>query len=74
MYEQLEKWEEAEKDWSKAIESDDYKNEALIYYRRAICYALLKKRQKAMADVKMAFNLSEDPELDNALQKFWAVL
>ena len=70
----LEKFEEAIKDFSKALESDDFKEESLMYFYRALCYIQVGKKKEAIADVQMAYNYKSDSELEKTLQEIWVTL
>ena len=74
MYSDMKKWDDAIKDYSKAIESEDFKKEAVVYYYRAIGYAQTSNWNAARADVQTAYNLTNDPQLEEDLQKLWKLL
>lgn len=74
MYMTKENWAKAIEDFSKAIEFDDYKSDPAIYYIRAIAYAQNNNLPAARNDVQTAYNLTNDPEMENALQKLWRAL
>lgn len=74
IYVELEKFEEAITDFTKALDSEDFKEESLMYFYRALCYAQLGKTQKAINDVQTAYNYNSDPEMEQTLQELWAKL
>ena len=74
IYVELEKFEEAIKDFSKALESADFKEEPLMYFYRALCYIQVGKRKEAIDDVQMAYNYNSDSEMEQTLQELWAKL
>ena len=74
MYMTKENWAKAVEDFSKAIEFDDYKSDPTIYYIRAIAYAQNKNLPAARNDVQTAYNLTNDPEMEKALQQLWKAL
>ena len=71
---QLEQWNDALKDFSRALQTDDFKGEALMYYYRAWCYASLGNFVSARKDVQTSYNLTNDPELEETLQALWQKL
>ena len=71
---QLEKWDDAIKDLSKAILTDDFKSDAVPYYFRALCYAYSGNLVSARKDVQTSYNLTDDPELEKTLQTLWQKL
>lgn len=74
IYAQLEQWENAIKDFSKSIESEDFKTDAMTYYLRALCYASAGDVVSARKDVQSSYNLTNDPEMEQALQALWQKL
>ena len=71
---QMEKWDDALKDFNVAIQSDDYKSDAVAYYYRALCYAYSGDLISARKDVQAAYNLTDDPEFEQTLQALWQKL
>lgn len=71
LYIKLEEWEKAEKDLNKVIKTEDYKRDAEPYVYRAICKSQQRKRQAACKDIEIAYNLTNDKELEDMLQKMW---
>ena len=71
LYIKLKEWEKAEKDLDKVIKTEDFKRDAEPYVYRAICKAQQRKRQAACKDIEIAYNLTNDKELEDMLQKMW---
>lgn len=71
LYIKLKEWEKAEKDLDKVIKTEDFKRDAEPYVYRAICKAQQRKRQAACKDIEVAYNLTNDKELEDMLQKMW---
>ncbi|NLI63682.1 MAG: tetratricopeptide repeat protein [Bacteroidales bacterium] len=71
LYAQLENYQQSIADYTIAIESEDFKTDAYVYYLRAISYLSLGNRKKAIKDVEIAYNLTDDAEFELELQKFW---
>jgi serine protease Do len=71
---QLEKWDDAIKDLTKAIQTDDFKSDATAYYYRALCYAYSGDLPSARKDVQTSYNLTDDPESEKVLQDLWQKL
>jgi serine protease Do len=71
---QMEKWEEALKDFNMAIQTEDFKSDAVIYYYRAWCSASTGDFVSARKDVQTAYNLTDDPEFEKTLQELWQKL
>ena len=71
---QIEQWEEAARDFSKALETDDFKSDAMIYYYRAWCLASSGDIIGARKDVQTSYNLTNDPEMEKTLQALWQKL
>ena len=67
----MEEWEKAEKDLDKVIKTEDFKRTAEPYVYRAICKTQQHQRQAACKDIKIAYNLTDDKELEDMLQKMW---
>ena len=74
LYAQLEQWSDAIKDLSKAIETEDFKTDAMAYYYRALCFASSGDVVSARKDVQSSYNLTNDPEMEKALQAVWQKL
>ena len=74
LFAQMEKWDDAIKDLNRAIDSDDYKTDAMAYYYRALCFAYSGNIVSARKDVQTAYNLADDPELEKTLQDLWQKL
>ena len=74
LYAQLEQWSDAIKDLSKAIETEDFKTDAMAYYYRALCFASSGDVVSARKDVQSSYNLTNDPEMEQALQAVWQKL
>ena len=71
---QTEQWSEAAKDFTKAIETEDFKSDAMIYYYRAWCLASSGDIIGARKDVQTSYNLTNDPEMEKTLQDLWQKL
>lgn len=71
LYIKLEEWEKAEKDLDKVIKTEDYKRTAAPYAFRAICKMKQRKREAACKDIEIAYNLTNDKELEKTLQQMW---
>ena len=71
LYIKLEEWEKAEKDLDKVIKTEDYKRTADPYAFRAICKMKQRKREAARKDIEIAYNLTNDKELEKTLQQMW---
>lgn len=71
IYIKLEEWQKAEKDLDKVIATEDYKRIAQVYVYRAICKMKQAKKQAACKDIEIAYNLTNDDELEDMLQKMW---
>lgn len=70
LYMKLREWEKAERDLNEVIKSEDYKRMAEPYVYRAICKKQYK-RQAACKDIEIAYNLTDDKDLEDTLQKMW---
>lgn len=73
-YMDVEEWDNAIKDFNKLVEFEDYKNDAYLYYVRAIAFAWIKNLTAARKDVQTAYNLTNDPDLEKKLQELWRKL
>lgn len=71
LYIKLEEWEKAEKDLDKVIKTEDYKRTADPYAFRAICKMKQRKLEAACKDIEIAYNLTNDKELEKTLQQMW---
>ena len=67
----LEEWLKAEMDFDKVIETEDYKYEAEPYVYRAICKSNQGNKREACNDIEIAYNLTNDKELEKNLQTLW---
>ena len=74
IYAQLEQWADAIKDLTKAIDTDDFKTDAMAYYYRALCFASSGDVVSARKDVQTSYNLTNEPEMEQALQALWQKL
>ena len=74
MYADTDQWNEAVNDYSKAIESDDFQKDPYAYFYRAIAHVRTKNVKAARDDVQTSYNLTNDPELEEALQELWKAL
>lgn len=74
LYAQLEQWNDAIKDLTKAIETEDFKTDAMAYYYRALCFASSGDVVSARKDVQTSYNLTNDPNMEQALQVLWQKL
>ena len=74
IYVDLGKFEDAIKDFTQTLDSEDFKEESMIYFYRALCYAQIGKIKKAKDDVQMAYNYTNDSELEEILQDLWIKL
>lgn len=63
-----EKWREARNDLDKIVESEDYKEEPMVYYYRAICSIYIKDFSSANSDIRLAYKYNDDPDLDRELR------
>lgn len=71
LYIKLKEWNKAEKDLDKVIATEDYKRTAQVYAYRAICKMQQRRNQDACKDIEIAYNLTNDKELEDTLQKMW---
>lgn len=74
LYVEMEKYKDAINDLTKALESEDFKEESMLYFYRALCYASTDKVKLARKDVQSAYNYTDDPELEDMLQDLWKKL
>lgn len=74
VYMNQEQWEKAKNDLDKAIETEDFKTDPVAYYYRAICNTWMKNFSDASRDVEIAYNLTNDPDFENALQELYQKL
>ncbi len=74
MYADTDQWDDAVNDYSKAIESDDFQKDPYAYFYRAIAHVRTKNVKAARDDVQTSYNLTNDPELEEALQELWKAL
>lgn len=74
IFAQLEKWNDAIKDLTTAIQTEDFKSDAMAYYYRSLCYASSGDVVSARKDVQSAYDLTDDPEFEQALQALWQKL
>ena len=71
IYMDMNMWDKAESDWTKALDSDDFKRDAMAYYNRAICRIYLNEKKVACEDIQIAYNLTNDTELEQELNDLW---
>lgn len=74
MYADQNQWKEATKDYTKAMESEDFKKDPNVYFYRAISNAADGNIVAARNDVQSAYNLTDDPDMEAALQQLWKKL
>lgn len=74
LYAQMEQWNDAIKDLTKAIDTEDFKADATAYYYRALCYASSGDLLSARKDVQSSYNLTNDSDMEQALQALWQKL
>lgn len=71
-YLQTESYENVVNDLNSFLKySDSLSDSALALEFRAITYIALDNREAAIEDIKAAYKLSKDPELDKRLQALW---
>lgn len=71
IYMDMNMWDKAESDWTKALGTDDFKRDAMAYYNRAICRIYLNEKKVACEDIQIAYNLTNDTELEQELNDLW---
>ena len=71
LYYETKEWGKCRDDLDKVIATDRYKRKAIAYTYRAICNIELNNKAKAIKDIEIAYNLTNDSELENFLQKLW---
>ena len=71
IYMDMNMWDKAESDWTKALDTDDFKRDAMAYYNRAICRIYLNEKKVACEDIQIAYNLTNDTELEQELNDLW---
>ena len=71
LYTKLEEWEKAEKDLDTIIATEDYKRDASAYTYRALVKIEQKRKKEACKDIEIAYNLTNDKELEKILQEMW---
>ena len=71
LYFETKDWLKCKDDLDKVILSERYKRSAIAYTYRAICYNNLGNKTKAIKDIEIAYNLTNNPELEDFLQKLW---
>ena len=71
LYIDMEDWKNAKEDLEKAIASKDFKKDAMIYYYRIYANAHLENWEEACKDIYIAYNLTNDKDLENELQGLW---
>ena len=74
LYYTMSEWLNAYNDYSAVIESEEYKEEAALYYVRAICSVNLKKYGSANKDLQLAFKYSSNPELDKEIRTLYNII
>lgn len=71
IYADKEEWEKAISDFDKAISSDDFKRDAQAYTFRALMKAYNGNFVEARKDIEIAYNLTNDKELEKQLEELW---
>ena len=71
LYTRLEEWNKAEKDFDRIIATEEYKRDAKVYTYRALVKIELKRKREACKDIEIAYNLTNDKELEKLLQDMW---
>lgn len=71
LYTKLKEWEKAEKDLDRIIATEDYKRDASAYTYRALVKMEQKRKKDACKDIEIAYNLTNDKELEKVLQDMW---
>lgn len=71
LYTKLEEWEKAEKDLDTIIATEDYKRDASAYTYRALVKIEQKREKEACKYIEIAYNLTNDKELEKILQEMW---
>lgn len=71
LYTKLKEWEKAEKDLDRIIATEDYKRDASAYTYRALVKMEQKRKKDACRDIEIAYNLTNDKELEKVLQDMW---
>lgn len=71
LYTKLEEWEKAEKDLDTIIATEDYKRDASAYTYRALVKIEQKRKKEACKDIEIAYNLTNDKEIEKILQEMW---
>lgn len=69
-----EKWNEAISDWNTAIATNDFKKDETAYYYRAICHIYTHNYQLARKDIEIAYNLTNDPNMEKELEELYSKL
>lgn len=72
LYIKLKEWEKAEKDLDRIIATEDYKRDASAYTYRALVKMEQKRKKDACRDIEIAYNLTNDKELEKVLQDMWS--
>ncbi len=71
IYADKEEWENAIFDLDKALLSEDFKYDAVAYTYRALMKACNRNFSEARKDIEIAYNLTDDEELENQLKDIW---
>ena len=71
LYADIEEWRKAIQDMDEVIKSEDFKRDAYAYMYRAIFKARNKDRKGACKDIQVAYNLTDDKELEKQLEGLW---
>lgn len=74
LYMDIEEWKKAKENWDIAIATDDFKKDDVAYYYRSICHIYLQDFQNARKDIEVAYNLTNDPEMEKELQELYSKL
>lgn len=67
---QMEKNDDAIKDFTKVIQTDEYKSDPMAYFYRFLGYAASGDYNSARNDIRKSISLADDPELKKSLYAF----